>query len=81
MKNILNRQNIQRLNYDAEGQKYAALQSNINAIAQGLAGIGKENAVMNMINSNPYLQYKLRDDFTQAYNKALGGFLKKYKKK
>lgn len=64
--NILNaaqQYNLQRLaeqqaaNYAAEGQKYAALQSNINAMADALAGIGRQNATLNRINNDPTFDY------------------------
>lgn len=57
LRNIQNVLMQQQLNYQAEGQKYAALQSNLNSMSKDLAGIGKENWNMNMINQNPYFQY------------------------
>lgn len=64
--NIMNaaqQYNLERLaqqqaaNYAAEGQKYAALQSNINAMADALAGIGRQNATLNRINNDPTFDY------------------------
>lgn len=64
--NIMNaaqQYNLERLaqqqaaNYAAEGQKYAALQSNINAMADALAGIGRQNAALNRINNDPTFDY------------------------
>lgn len=62
-KNILNQyqarnaQNdllIQRLNNEAEADKYAAVGNQINSTLQALSAIGRENYVMNQVNSNPY---------------------------
>lgn len=47
----------QAANYAAESQKYAALQSNINAMADALAGIGRQNATLNRINNDPTFDY------------------------
>lgn len=64
--NIMNaaqQYNLERLaqqqaaNYAAEGQKYAALQSNINAMADALAGIGRQNATLNRINNDSTFDY------------------------
>lgn len=64
--NIQNALQLQRLNYSAEGEKAAAIQSNLDAISQLLAGIGKENFAMNQINSGAY-DYVVMPDGTYKY--------------
>lgn len=90
---IRNAQNdlmIQRLNYDAESQKYNALSNQLNAGLNALAGIGRENFARNQANSNTTLEgYKALGagigahlpyyDIPVIYS-ALGGYLKKIKK-
>lgn len=68
LQNIQNSLLQQQLNNQAESQKYAALQSNMNAMSKDLAGIGKENWNMNMINQNPYFQYGIGSDGNIFYN-------------
>lgn len=68
LRNIQNTLMQQQLNYQAEGQKYAALQSNLNSMSKDLAGIGKENWNMNMINQNPYFQYGVGFNGSPFYN-------------
>lgn len=68
LRNIQNYLMQQQLNYQAEGQKYAALQSNLNSMSKDLAGIGTENWNMNMINQNPYFQYGVGFDGSPFYN-------------
>lgn len=68
LRNIQNALTQQQLNYQAEGQKYAALQSNLNSMSKDLAGIGKENWNMNMINQNPYFQYGIGSGGSIFYN-------------
>lgn len=92
---IRNAQNdlmLQRLNYDAEGQKYNALSNQLNAGFNALAGIGRENFAMNQANSNTTLEgYKTLGSgvgahlpyyelFNPVIYGALGGYLKKIKK-
>lgn len=43
---------LQRLNYGAEGDKYAAISNQISNALQALSGIGQENYAMNQVNSN-----------------------------
>lgn len=57
LRNIQNDLMQQRLNYAAEGEKYTALQSNIEAMSKALAGIGRENFAMNQINSDTAYDY------------------------
>ena len=90
---IRNAQNdlmLQRLNYEAEGQKYNALSNQLNAGFNALAGIGRENFARNQANSNTTLEgYKALGagigahlpyyDIPVIYS-ALGGYLKKIKK-
>ena len=44
---------VQRLNYGAEGDKYAAISNQIANGLQALSGIGRENFSMNQVNTNP----------------------------
>ena len=76
----------QRLNYDAEGQKYAAIQSSLDSVAQALSGIGQENSILNALNSNTALYHWLSPNRVAAYkvdtNESKdGGFLRKKKTK
>lgn len=57
----------QRLNYDAESQKYAALQSNLDSVSQALAGIGQENRNLNALNTNNALYHFLSPNGVAAY--------------
>lgn len=77
----------QHLNYGAEGQKYAAIQNQIDQVAQALSGIGNENFAMNMVNSGLY-DYEIlpngdvrfiKKDQTKNSGKC-GGLMKTYKK-
>ncbi len=80
LRNIQNELMQQRLNYEAEGQKYAAIQSNIDALAKGLAGVGQENFAFNQINSNPYYRYGYDGKTgTVGYHHGNGGLMRKYK--
>lgn len=78
--NILNNMNIQQANYEAEGQKYAALSQNLNALSQALAGIGQENFAMNQLGSMPY-NYKIKPDGSIEFSgtKKNGGKLNRKK--
>lgn len=69
----------QRLNYAAEAEKYAAIQSQIDAIADALAGIGRENIALNQINSNSALYHNVGPNGWAVYSGKNGGFLKKCK--
>jgi len=67
------------MNNEAEQAKYNAVGTNLNALAEGLAGIGKENFVMNQINNNPaLLQYLFPG--ARTVNKKSGGKIKTKKK-
>lgn len=91
--NIQNNLMQQRLNYAAEGEKYAAIQSNIDAMSQALAGIGKENFAMNQVNGDSaydyialpgggyaYMPKTKKEDITNS-NKNGGRLMRPYKKK
>lgn len=85
-RNAYNDLTRQRLNYEAEGQKYAAIQSSLDSIAQALSGIGQENAVLNALNSNTALYHWLSPNRVAAYKADTneskdGGFLRKKKTK
>lgn len=75
---------IQRLNNQAEGEKYQAISNQISNGLQALSGIGQENFAMNQINTNPYyLGYRTAPNGVIGYYpwySCNGGFLKKYKK-
>lgn len=53
IRNAQNNLLIQRLNNEAEGEKYSSISNQINAGLQALSGIGQENFAMNQINTNP----------------------------
>ena len=83
-RNAYNDLTRQRLNYEAEGQKYAAIQSSLDSIAQALSGVGQENAVLNALNTNTALYHWLSPNRVAAYKAGTneskdGGKLKKKK--
>lgn len=87
LKNYQNSLLQQRLNNMAESEKYAAINSNLDAMYEGAAGIGRENFAINQINSNRALDYYLRNTRGVSgykgranYGKCGGTLLKKYKK-
>ena len=92
VRNAQNDLMLQRLNYEAEGQKYNALSNQLNAGFNALAGIGRENFARNQANSNTTLEgYKALgagigahlpyyELFNPVIYGALGGYLKKIKK-
>ena len=93
LQNIQNELMQQRLNYAAEGEKYAALQSNINAMSQALSGIGQENFAMNQVNQDSaydyvalpgggyaYMPKTKKTDVTNSGKKG-GRLMRPYKKK
>ena len=92
VRNAQNDLMLQRLNYEAEGQKYNALSNQLNAGFNALAGIGRENFARNQANSNTALEgYKTLgagvgahlpyyELFNPVIYGALGGYLKKIKK-
>ena len=51
VRNIQNSLLKQRLNYAAEGDKYAAVSNQIDQVGQAISGIGNENFAMNQVNS------------------------------
>lgn len=75
---------VQRLNNQAEAEKYQAISNQISNGLQALSGIGQENFAMNQINTNPYyLGYRIAPNGAIGYYpwySCNGGFLKKYKK-
>lgn len=89
---IRNAQNdlmLQRLNYGAEGEKYAALSNQLNAGFNALAGIGMENFFRNQANSNTALEGyrtlaggygRYLPDYDFWNIGACGGHIKKSKK-
>lgn len=79
--NIQNDINRQKLNYAAEGEKYAAISKNLDVAAQDLSNIGKENMSFNMVNFNPALNYGLTKDGRVVFTGAKGGKLNKTNKK
>lgn len=54
VRNIQNDLLLQRLNNEAESEKYAAVSNQINAGLEALSNIGRENVAWNQINTNPY---------------------------
>lgn len=58
-RSIMNDLYIQRLNNQAESEKYAALQRQYDAIAEALSAIGRENVTLNQINSNTALPWNV----------------------
>lgn len=50
----------QYMNYQAEAQKYAAIQQQLDNLADALSAIGQENFAMNQLNSNSALNYGVR---------------------
>ena len=59
VRNAQNDLMVQRLNYEAEGDKYNSISNQISNGLQALSGIGQENFAMNQINTNPaFLGYK-----------------------
>lgn len=70
---------VQQLNNQAEQDKYNAIGINLNNVAEGLSGIGKENFVMNQINNNPALLQYLFPNGSTAIKKC-GGKIKTKKR-
>ena len=76
---------LQRLNNQAESEKYAAVSANLSNALQGLSNIGRQNFTMNQINSNRALYDYLFPNGVSAYKgvdnvASRGGLLLKYKK-
>ena len=83
IRNIQNELLQQRLNYDAEGQKYAAISNSLDQVGQALSGIGRENFAMNQVNSTA--DYAILPNGQVVYrprnNGNNGGLLKIFKEK
>lgn len=83
IRNIQNELLQQRLNYDAEGQKYAAISNSLDQVGQALSGIGQENFAMNQVNSTA--DYAILPNGQVVYrprnNGNNGGLLKIFKEK
>lgn len=81
--NLRNSYLQQRLNYEAEAQKYAAIQNQLDNVNKALAGIGRENTYLNQINFDNAYDYAAAPNgvsmYAPRYAKC-GGFIKKYKK-
>lgn len=75
---------VQRLNNQAEAEKYQAISNQISNGLQALSGIGQENFAMNQVNTNPsFLGYRVAPNGAMRYMpwySCNGGFLKKFKK-
>ena len=79
--NGYNDMNVQRLNYGAEGDKYAAISNQIANGLQALSGIGKENFAMNQVNSNrAFLGYGAGPNGWMLYNPDYLEYLKNKEK-
>ena len=64
---------VQRLNNQAEADKYTAISNQISNGLQALSGIGQENFAMNQINTNPaYLGYRVGPNGAMFYNPNTG---------
>lgn len=64
----------QRLNYAAEGDKYSAISNQLDQVGQALSNIGRENFVMNQVNS--MADYEVLPDGRVVYSpRARGGRL------
>lgn len=82
-RNLQNEVMQQRLNYAAESQKYAAIQQQLDSVADALSKIGYENAAMNMVNGDDAYAYALNrlfDTYYKGNKTACGGKIKKTKK-
>ena len=64
---------VQRLNNQAEGDKYTAISNQISNGLQALSGIGQENFAMNQINTNPaFLGYRVGSNGAMFFNPNTG---------
>lgn len=64
---------VQRLNNQAEGDKYTAISNQISNGLQALSGIGQENFAMNQINNNPaFLGYRVGPNGAMFFNPNTG---------
>lgn len=67
----------QQLNYGAEGERYAAIQQQLDAIADYAAKAARQNQYLNQINSNTALPYAVGHNAYARYTGKNGGKLKK----
>ena len=76
--NLQNNLYEQRLNYDAEAQKYAAIQNQLDQAAGALSNIGRENFMMNQINGDEGYRYFIAPNGNTFYkvNRKCGGKIK-----
>lgn len=76
--NLQNNLYEQRLNYDAEAQKYAAIQNQLDQAAGALSSIGRENFMMNQINGDEGYRYFIAPNGNTFYkvNRKCGGKIK-----
>jgi len=73
VRNTQNDLMVQRLNYEAEGDKYNSISNQISNGLQALSGIGQENFAMNQINTNPaFLGYRTGVNGGIFYNPLTG---------
>lgn len=71
----------QRLNNQAESEKYAAVSQNLSNALQGLSNIGRQNFILNQVNSNRALYDRALPNGWAYYNpNSYGGFIKTIKK-
>ena len=72
VRNAQNDLMIQRLNNEAEGEKYAAISNQLDLGLRALSDIGKENFGINQINTNPaFIGYRVGPDGSMYYNPYL----------
>ena len=75
--NIQNDITEQRLNYEAEGQKYAAIQNQLDQLGAALSSIGRENFMMNQLNGDDAYRYFIAANGLPFYKSAkCGGKIK-----
>lgn len=67
LRNAQNDLMLQRLNDASETQQYAAVQNQIDQVAQALSAIGRENLTFNQINSNTALPYNVWNNGAAYY--------------
>lgn len=58
-RSIMNDLYIQRLNNQAESEKFAAIQRQWDALSEAISNIGRENVTLNQINSNTALPWNV----------------------
>lgn len=87
VRNAQNNLLTQRLNYAAEGDKYAAIGNQFDQVLEAISASGRENMAFNQINHNPanngyMIDSQGRTIYFPSYirDAAMGGFLKKLKK-